>query len=72
MKHSRNTYCVNIQSINAKFDKLLVVIAYLNDNVMFSAICLQESWLKQGQDISLFQIPGYNLINQPKVYSMED
>ena len=36
---------------------------------MFSAICIQESWLKQGQDISLFQIPGYDLINQPKVCS---
>ena len=61
---------VNIQSINAKFDKLLALITYLNDNnFMFSAICIQESWLKQGQDISLFQIPGYNLINQPKVCS---
>ena len=59
---------VNIQSINAKFDKLLAVITYLNDNnFMFSAICIQESWLKQWQDISLVQIPGYNLINQPKV-----
>ena len=36
---------------------------------MFSAICIQESWLKQGQDISLFQIPGYKLINQPKICS---
>ena len=36
---------------------------------MFSAICIQESWLKQGQDISLFQIPGCNLINQPKICS---
>ena len=61
---------VNIQSINAKFDKLLALITYLNNkNFMFSAICIQESWLKQGQDISLFQIPGYNLINQPKVCS---
>ena len=59
---------VNIQSINAKFDKLLALITYLNDNnFMFSAICIQESWLKQGQDIFLFQIPGYNLINQPIV-----
>ena len=58
---------VNIQSMNAKFDKLLTLITYLNENnFMFSAICIQESWLKQGQDISLFQIPGYNLINQPK------
>ena len=61
---------VNIQNINAKFDKLLAFITYLNDNnSMFSAICIKESWLKQGQDISLFQIPGYNLINQPKVCS---
>ena len=61
---------VNIQSINAKFDWLLALITYLNDsNFMFSAICIQESWLKEGKDISLFQIPGYNLINQPKVCS---
>ena len=61
---------VNIQSINAKFDKLLALTTYLNDNnFMFSTICIQESWLKQRQDISLFQIPGCNLINQPKVCS---
>ena len=34
---------------------------------MFCAICVQESWLKQGQDISFFQILGYNLINQTKL-----
>ena len=61
---------VNIQNINAKFDKLLALITYLNDNsFMFSAICIQESWLKQWQDIYIFQIPCYNLINQPKVCS---
>ena len=59
---------VNIQSINAKFDKLLALITYLNNNnFMFSAICIQESWLKKY--IFVFQIPGYNLINQPKVCS---
>ena len=36
---------------------------------MFSAICTQKSWLKQGQYVSQVQIPGYNLINQPKVCS---
>ena len=61
---------VNIQSINAKFDKLLALITDLNDiNFMLSAICIKESWLKKGQDIFLFQIPGYNLIIQPKVCS---
>ena len=58
---------VNMQSIKAKFDKLLALIT--DNNFMFSATCIQESWLKQGQDICLFQIPCYNLINQPKVCS---
>ena len=41
---------VNIQSINAKFDKLLTLITYLNENnFMFSAICIQESWLNKGK-----------------------
>ena len=32
---------VNIQSINAKFDKLLALITYLNyNNFIFSAICI--------------------------------
>ena len=49
---------------------VLAIIAYLNKSYfMFSAICIQESWLKQGQDSSLFQIPGYNLMSQPKVCS---
>ena len=61
---------VNIQGINAKFDKFLAPKTYVNENnFMLSAICMQISWLKQGQDISLFQIPGYDVINQPKVCS---
>ena len=67
-KEKLSALSVNTQIINAKFDKLLTFFTYLNENnLMCSAICIQESWLKQGQDISLFQIPGYNLINQPKV-----
>ena len=69
-KKKLSVLSVNIHSINAKFDKLLTLITYLNENnFMFSAICIPEPWLKQGQDISLFQIPAYNLINQPKVCS---
>ena len=67
---SEQLLSVNIQSINDKFDKLLALVTYSNDNkFMYSAICIQEAWLKQGQDISLFQVSGYNLINQPKVCS---
>ena len=58
---------LNIQSINAKFDKLTTLLSYLNEsNFMFSAICIQETWLRHDQDTSLFEIPGYNLIHKGK------
>ena len=58
---------LNIQSINAKFDKLTTLLSYLNEsNSMFSAICIQETWLRHDQDTSLFEIPGYNLIHKGK------
>ena len=58
---------LNIQSINAKFDKLTTLSSYLNEsNFMFSAICIQETWLRHDQDTSLFEIPGYNLIHKGK------
>ena len=33
---------------------------------MFSAICIQETWLRLGQYTPLFEIPGYNLIHKGK------
>ena len=58
---------LNIQSINAKFDKLTTLLSYLNEsNFKFSAICIQETWLRHDQDTSLFEIPGYNLIHKGK------
>ena len=33
-------------------------------NCSFSALCIQETWLKQSDDISLFHIPGYQLIHR--------
>ena len=62
---------INIQSINAKFDKFLVLLNELHDNInfQFSAICIQETWLTEEHDLSLLQIPGYNLIHQGKLCS---
>ena len=61
---------INIQIINAKFDKLTVLLTSLSENGFnFSAICIQESWLKQEQDTSLFQIAGYNLIHKGNICS---
>ena len=38
-------------------------------NICLDVICIQETWLKRDIDVSLLQLPGYNLINQMKSYS---
>ena len=59
---------MNKQSINATFGQLLGLKTYLNENdFMSSAICIQELGIKQKQVSSLFQIPGYILINESNV-----
>ena len=57
---------MNIQSINAKFDQLLIYINQLkDDDCEFEVICLQETWLGNEHDTSLLQIDNYNLITKP-------
>ena len=55
---------INIQSLNAKFDSF---VAFLNDlcnaNIYFSAICIQETWLKTPNDKNFFNIPNYNMFS---------
>ena len=56
---------LNCQSLNAKFDKLSLLIEELRlGKFKFSIICLQETWLAEGTDFSLLQIPNYNCIFQ--------
>ena len=57
---------LNSQSLQAKFDKLLVLLTHLKESMdfSFSAICVQETWLTDSHDLSLLQIPGYKLIHQ--------
>ena len=56
---------LNTQSINAKFDKIYAIVNSLSSlGHYFGAICLQETWLRNDADISLFNIPGYRLIHQ--------
>ena len=58
---------INIQSINAKFDKLTAFLQDLLDKEFsFSAICIQETWLSDKSMVSQFEIPDYNLISQGK------
>ena len=57
----------NIQSINSKFSELEAYILKLNKlEFDYSAICLQESWLSDNDDISQLQATDYNIIAQGK------
>ena len=54
---------LNCQSINAKFDQILLLNNALKEqNVEIGAICLQETWLGEDAELSLFNIPNYNCI----------
>ena len=57
----------NIQSINAKFNKLEAFVEDLGKhNFKFSVICLQETWLSDNDDLCLFSLPGYDCLSQGK------
>ena len=65
-KNDFSTLSLNIQSIQSKFDSFISYLAFLqSNNVNFSAICFQETWLGIQHDTSPLEIPGYQLITQP-------
>ena len=58
---------LNCQSLNAKFDILKTYVDSFNtSNSKIDAICLQETWLSEDSDLSLYQLPGYKLISVGK------
>ena len=64
-------FSLNCQSINAKFSKLLILIEEMRQtDFEFSVICLQETWLEEGADLSQFIIPSYTCIAQGKHCSL--
>ena len=61
-----NVLSLNCQSLNAKFNELLAYIETFEvNNCHVSAICLQETWIRNDFDLAYFEIPGYNLISYP-------
>ena len=51
-----NVLSLNTQSVNAKFDSIITFLEVAwQQNVHFQVICLQESWLNDISDLSLFQ-----------------
>ena len=57
---------VNIQCLNAKFDDLEYFIDRVNITNPISVICLQECWLKDNDNVSMFNLTDYNLVSQPR------
>ena len=60
---SLNIMSLNCQSINFKFNELQIIVENLNNNLV-RVNCLQESWLKENSDYSLYNLSNYKLINK--------
>ena len=62
-----NVISLNAQSMNAKFDSLLILLEIARQqNITIHVMCIQESWLDENCDLSLHQIEGYTCISQGK------
>ena len=70
LKEKKQTFTIlstNIASIRLKFDELDIFITELSEQgLQFSAICMQETWLTENDDSSLFNLTGYTCISQGK------
>ena len=59
---------LNCQSLNAKFDQINIKVQQLKSKgYEFNAICLQETWLSDNSNTSLFHSEGYTSIHQGKI-----
>ena len=57
-----NILSINAQSLNAKYDELLLLLNIAqSQNIRFHVICILETWLSETSDYSLVAIDGYNL-----------
>ena len=61
---------MNCASLNAKYDQIKILLEDLQrKNCFFSAICFQETWQSNSDDMSIYQLDGYNLISQGYICS---
>jgi len=57
---------LNCQCLNAKFSELsLFIEGVFDNNARPDTICLQETWISENHDVTLLQLPGYQLISKP-------
>ena len=75
LENGKKEFCIlstNIQSLNAKIDELKAFIHDLSEHGFeFDAICVQETWLSETDDISLLKLTNYECIPQGKSCSQK-
>ena len=55
---------LNCYSLNAKFTYVkLLIEKFKNKNCPIQALALQETWCSNATDLSLYNIPGYQMIS---------
>ena len=63
--------CLNCQSLNSNFDRIQILMEELKQhNIIVSALCLQETWMDDDTDLSLFNLENYTCISQGRHCSM--
>ena len=65
-KNGLSILSLNCQSLHAKFDYIkLLIEKFMHNNCPLQVLCLQETWISSGTDLSPYIIPGYHLILTP-------
>ena len=71
LQNNRNNFTVftlNVQSLNTNFSEIQYLISDLSkDNLLFDAICFQETWLHTNDDVGIFHLPAYHNIHKGKI-----
>ena len=71
LQNNRNNFTVftlNVQSLNSKFSEIQSLISDLSkENLLFDAICFQETWLHTNDDVGIFHLPTYNIIHKGNI-----
>ena len=68
-KSTLSILCLNIASINTKFDEFKYTIDQINEGHQVSVICIQETWLGAEDDLDMYQLDNYSLISKGKYCS---
>jgi len=67
LNSSFTVFGLNVQSIRAKIDEIRIFLTVLaRNNFYLDALCFQETWLDENDDVSHYSLDGYSLIARGK------